>query len=72
MAGFAEITALLLNFMMMSPRQVEGLCFWKTQMASGQDKVGLTGAWSENGGGMSTMQRLDPFPRCFPEKDGRS
>ena len=41
-ADFSETTALLLNFTMtMSSRQMEGLCFWETQVAMGQDRVGL-------------------------------
>ena len=43
-ADFSETTALLLNFTMtMSSRQMEGLCFWETQVAMGQDRAGLKG-----------------------------
>lgn len=39
-AEFSETTALRLNFMLMSARQMEGLCFWETRLAAGQDQVG--------------------------------
>lgn len=35
-ADFSETTALLNFTMTMSSRQMEGLCFWETQVAVGQ------------------------------------
>lgn len=58
MAEFSKTSALLLNGMLPSHRQIEGLCFGEPHVSVDQSVVGLKG--------------LGPFPCCFPGKPRRS
>lgn len=60
-ADFSETTALLNFTMTMSSRQMEGLCFWETQVAVGQDPGGVKGGQGESLVGCLPSRGSIPF-----------